>query len=360
MSSADSKRGREMSEAIISQGTRRLSTPAPVRFVHNDRFGASEAIASDNLDALFERRPDILASCAENGDFCWTVQTWCRLRDAGIGGIEIATEPAEGRVNLAKAKTLMRASPDADLFQVSIQADYPRVLWAQFHIQQNADQLCEDSALQYLWPQAGIRARDPARRSVERVAFFGRATGNLAASEEEWARLFAKEGLNFITRDAERWHDFSDVDIAIGVRSFGHARHSRKPANKMINAWIGRVPFIGGADSAFAQAGTAGIDHLLATTSDEVVMQAVRLAQDEALYRSLVEAGSAKATLFSVDRLVEQWTAMLEGPVSARYRQWAANPVREGNRVRALGLAQSGVELAKSAGRKILRRGYET
>ncbi|UOR16632.1 hypothetical protein [Qipengyuania aquimaris] len=348
-----------MSDCVVSSGSRPLVSPAPVRFVHNDRFGAAEAIASDDFDALLRDRPDILASFSENGDLCWTVQTWCRLRDAGFGGIEIATEPAEGRINLAKAKTLTRAGPRLGMFQVSIQADYPRVLWAQFHIQQNADLLCDDSAFQYLWPQAGIIPRDPSRDRVERVAFLGNVSGNLAASADEWTRLFAKRGLEFVARDPDRWHDFSDIDIAIGIRSFGHARQSRKPANKMINAWIGRVPFIGGSDSAFAQAGTAGIDHLLATTRDEVLAQVDRLANESDLYSSIVEAGSQKALEFTPERLVEQWTALLEGPVAARYRQWAAHPVRENNRLRALGVAQSGVELAKSVGRKVLRRGYE-
>lgn len=348
-----------MTDCVVSDGKRPLVSPEPVRFVHNDRFGAAEAIASDDFDALLRERPDILASFAENGDLCWTVQTWCSLRDAGFGGIEIASTPAEGRINIAKAKTLTRAGPRPHIFQVSIQADYPRVLWAQFHIQQNADLLCDDAAFQYLWPQAGIVPRDPARDKVERIAFLGNVSGNLAASEEEWTQLFADRGLGFVARAPDRWHDFSDIDVALGIRSFGHARHSRKPANKMINAWIGRVPFIGGSDSAFAQAGTAGIDHLLATTRDEVLTQVERLRSDSALYSSMVEAGRQKAEEFSTEKLVEQWVALLEGPVSARYRQWAAHPVREANRVRALGAAQSGVEFAKSVGRMVLRRDYE-
>ena len=350
---------RPMSDCIVSTGSRELATPVPVRFVHNDRFGAAEAIASDNLDELFEKRPDILASFAENGDLCWTVQTWCRLRDSGISGIEIATSPAEGRINLAKAKTLTRHGPHPQIFHVSIQAEYPRVLWAQFHIQQNADLLCDDGAFQFLWPQAGIIPRDRSRTAVRRVGFLGNASGNLAASDEEWTRLFAERGFEFVARGPERWHDFSDIDVAIGIRSFGNARHSRKPANKMINAWLGRVPFIGGADSAFAQAGTAGIDHLLATNRDELLRQVERLRDDEALYRSLVAAGSRKAAEFSVPHLAEQWTALLEGPVSARYRQWSAHRRSEASRVRAFGFAQSGIELAKAVGRKILRRGYE-
>lgn len=348
-----------MTGCTVSQGSRKLASSVPVRFVHNDRFGATQAIASDDFDTLLSQRPDILRSFAENGDLCWTVQTWCRLRDAGIGGIEIATEPAEGRINIAKSKTLSRTGSETGLFQVSIQADYPRVLWAQFHIQQNADLLCDDGALQYLWPQAGIIPRDPERVGVKRIGFLGSVDGNLASSEDEWRTLFAQRGLEFIARPPERWHDFSDIDVAIGLRSFGNARHSHKPANKMINAWIGGVPFVGGADSAFAQVGTAGIDHLLATNREELLTQVERLRSDAFLYQSIVSAGRQKAEAFSTEKLVEQWVALLEGPVSARYKQWAAHPVRERNRTLAFGAAQSAMDAAKRVGRKLLGRGYE-
>ena len=340
-----------MDKTVTSQGERQLETPVPVRFVHNDRFGAAEAIASDNLDALLAQRPEILRAFAENGDLCWTVQTWCRLRDMGVGGIEIATEPAQGRINLAKSKTLSRSGADPQLFQVSIQADYPRILWAQFHIQQNADLVCEDGALQYLWSQAGILARDSGREGVQRVGFLGKLDGNLAASADEWSALMEARGLEFVAREPERWHDFSDIDIAIGLRSFGQSRHSRKPANKLINAWLAGVPFIGGSDSAFAQIGTAGIDHLLAHSAEEAVSQVDRLCSNPQLYRELVEAGKRKADRFSNPRIASSWVGLLEGPIAARYRQWAAQLPREKRRVRLLGAAQGVVDAAKGAAR---------
>ena len=352
-------RRNDMSECTVTEGERELATPVPVRFVHNDRFGAAEAIASEDFSKLLAERPDIQSSFAENGDLCWTVQTWCRLRDLGVSGIEIATEPAEGRINLAKAKTLSRRGSDASLFQVSIQADYPRVLWAQFHVQQNADQLCEDSALQYLWPQAGIVPRDENRGGVKRVGFLGKLDGNLASSAEEWTRLLAERGLEFAARDPDRWHDFSDIDIAIGLRSFGTSRHSRKPANKLVNAWIAGVPFVGGNDSAFNQVGMAGFDHLVAHSSEEALSQIDRLRSDPALYDAMVEAGRQKARLFSIERLAAQWVAMIEGPIAARYREWEAHKPRERRRTMMLGSAQGAIDIAKSAGRMVLGRATE-
>ena len=348
-----------MSDYQVTQGDRRLDTPVPVRFVHNDRFGAAEAIAGDDFNALLAERPDILASFSENGDLAWTVQTWCRLRDFGVGGIEIATQPAAGRINLSKSKTLSRRGSDPDLFQVSIQADYPRILWAQFHIQQNADQLCEDSTFIYHWPQAGIVSRNADRTAVERVGFLGSLGGNLAAGEARWHEMLARRGLEFVARSPDRWHDFSDIDIAIGLRSFGYARHSRKPASKLVNAWLAGVPFIGGSDSAFSQVGTVGIDHLVAHNFEEALSQIDRLRSDPVLYAAIVAAGHARARRFSFERIAAQWVEMFEGPIAARYRQWEARLPAERRRTRVMSAAQRLLDTAKAGGRLVLGREVE-
>ncbi len=348
-----------LSDVHTTMGARALDTPVPVRFVHNDRYGAQEAIADDDFDALLASRDDIRASFSENGDLAWTVQTWCRLRDQGVGGIELATEPAAGRINLAKSKTLSRRGADTALFYVSIQADYPRILWAQFHIQQNADLLCEDGGLIHHWPQAGLIPRDPSRDTVERVGFLGNFTGNLAGSAEDWSSRLSAEGLDFVAHEPERWHDFSDIDVAIGLRSFGNRRHSRKPPSKLFNAWIAGVPFIGGSESAFAQVGTAGIDHLVAHTQDEAVAQIARIRNDSGLYADIVAAGHEKAQQYSFARIASQWVDLLEGPVAARYREWAAYPGREKRRTAALSAAQGTIDLGKFMARKLLGREVE-
>ena len=348
-----------MTAVIVSNGRYRMTTPVPVRFVHNDRFGAQEAIAADNFDQLLVERPDIISSFAENGDLCWTVQTFCRLREAGIGGSEIGTAPSPGRINLAKAKTLSRSGPSPGAFEVSIQADYPRILWAPFHIQQNLDLIGSDDALQYLWPQTQIRPRGAERSEVKRVGFFGKLSGNLVSNEAEWRRQLELRGFEFVAPPPDSWHDFSDIDVALAIRSFGTARHSHKPANKLINAWIAGVPFVGGSDSAFRQVGTAGVDHLLATTLPEALAQIERLRSDPKLYSQLAQAGRERARNFTVEQIAQQWVTMLEGPVAARYREWAAHPVAEARLHRRRLFAQSAVNGAKWIARKLLRREHE-
>ena len=348
-----------MSQPVVSAGQKSLNTPVPVRFVHNGRPGALEAAAANDFEGLLAARPEILRAFAENGDLCWTVQTFCRLREAGYGNIELATEPAHGRINLSKAKTLSRRGWMPGLFDVSIQADYPHVAWARFHIQQNRDLLGHHAAFVPLWPQPALKPRDPSRDSVRRVGFIGKVDGNLAGSAELWRNLLAAEGLEFVAPDPGDWHDLSTLDIVVALRGFDRRRHSAKPANKLVNAWRAGIPFIGGNDSAYAQAGRPGTDYLQAITPDEVLGQIARLRADPALYRSLVEHGRKSARAFSTDAIVSEWVSLLEGPVAQRYTSWEQHPRVERLSGQSLALAQASLDRAKALGRLLLRREFE-
>ena len=355
--------GREAAQGVaggvtVSRGTRTLDLPAPLRIVHMERDGWQKAVAAESFDALMARDPAALHAFSLNGDLLWTVQTWCRLREAGYGGIELAVQPAPGRINMAKSKVWSRLGRPAECFAVSIQADYPRVLWAQFHIQQNRDLVEADGAYQTLWPQAAIVPRDR-ERPVRRVGFLGKLDGNLALNEAEWTRLLAERGLEFVARPADQWNDFSDIDIALGIRDFSHRRHSHKPPNKLLNAWIAGVPFVGGRDSAFCQVGTPGEDYLRAITLEDALLALEHLRDDAALYHRLVEAGGRRAKAFSTPAIVREWVRNFEGPIALRYREWAAHRGKERVRSAALGAAQRAVDAAKAIGRTLLGREYE-
>lgn len=354
--------GAEMKAAggvTVSDGPHRLALPVPLRFVHMERKGWAEAVAAPDFDALMRASPTALEAFSLNGDLLWTAQTWCRLREAGYGGIELAARPAPGRINIAKSKVWSRLGRPRGCFAVSIQADYPRVRWAQCHIQQNRDLTAHGDLYQTLWPQAAIIPRDPARRQVRRVGFLGKADGNLALDEREWTAVLAARGFEFVARPPSRWHDFSDLDIALGIRDFTTRRHPHKPANKLLNAWIAGVPFVGGSDSAFADVGRPGRDYLRALTLDEALSAIERLRAEPRLYDALVTAGRTRAFAFSTAAIVDEWVANLEGPVAERYRAFAAAPRQEALRAALGGAAQHGIDTAKAAARMLLRRPYE-
>ncbi len=346
-------------DVTVSRGPKALDLPVPLRFVHMERPGWREAVAAEDFDELMQADPAARTAFALGGDLLWTVQTWCRLRGAGYGGIELAARPAPGRINLAKSKVWSRLGRPRDCFAVSIQADYPRIAWAQFHLQQNRDLVGPNGAYQTLWPQAAILPRDPARRAVRRVGFLGKVGGNLALGEGEWTRLLAGHGLEFVARPPERWHDFSDIDIALGIRDFSRRPHSSKPPNKLLNAWLAGVPFVGGTDSAFRQVGTPEVDYLRAASLDEAVAALIRLRDGADLRDRMVAAGRRQVAGFTAKAIIREWVANCEGPIARRYREWAANRGREAVRGHLTGAAQAALDSAKAVARTLLRRGYE-
>jgi len=236
------------------------------------------------------------AACAQ----CWIYQTWLHLRQAGIDVGLTHRLPNEGAVLAITGNLPPSWHPPHDLFVAGIVADglpHPR---AHLHIVQNAAHAkrLPRSTFMPLWPQPGLLPRDTARGGrMECVAFFG-DSGNAARelTDPDWQNeLHRATGVRFEIRGADRWHDYSDVDAVIAVRDFGGGRQLHKPATKLYNAWLAGVPFIGGADSAYAAEGQAGVDYLVARSPEDVIAHLKRLGSDQSLRTRLVENGRTKS-----------------------------------------------------------------
>lgn len=343
-------------EAAPATALRMLAASAPVRFVHGGGAEARAAVAASGFEQLLRTDADLRAAFARDGELSWIVQTFLRLREAGIGGIEIAESPSPHAINILSAFGPVPPPSVPDCFCAAIQADFPRLWWAQMNIQQNRAAGLPGDPFVTFWPQPGLIARDPERGGVKRAAFLGKVGGNLAWGEDRWRAALAPLGIEFIAPGPAEWHDFSRIDAAIGIRDFERRRWNNKPANKLINAWRAGVPFIGGADSAFVQTGEAGVDHLRAAGPGVVVEALVRLRDDPEQYARLVAAGRRQAARFTTQTLVEEWTALLEGPVEARYRRWLARPGYERARGAVLARADSVWRKVKAAARRVFPR----
>lgn len=57
--------------------------------------------------------------------------------------------------------------------------------------------------------------------------------------------------LTLVDRGAEFWSDCSDVDVVLGLRSFGRVKFDTKPPTKLINTWLAVALFIRGRDPAY-------------------------------------------------------------------------------------------------------------
>ncbi len=258
-----------------------------------------------------------------NGELSWSLQTYLLLRRAGCP-VTCSRDLVPECINLGHASSLDLLQPRSDAFVVSLQADFPRVAWANMHIVQNQLQARGETAHWIPhWPQPGLIGRDSSRDSVSCVAHAG-LVWMLAGTPEEWNRDLAPFGCEFRNLSAERWDNLSAVDILLAIRSFDHRTYRTKPPTKLLNAWQAGIPLVAGNDSAFTQIGTPGVDYLQVTSRKEAIIAIRRLKEDRALYKSIVEHGRRRAADYSRDRLINLWMELLTTQVSEQYRRWLA------------------------------------
>lgn len=273
------------------------------------------------------------AACAQ----CWIYQTWTALNAAGFSAQLTTHFPEEGIVVALAGNLAPGFRPPEGVFLVGVAADGLPHPSAQCHILQNRASLrfLREAVFMPLWPQPGLVARDPARgEQFQKVAFYGDPP-NLAPeiAEPAFAKRLAEDlHLDFEILPAPRWHDYSQTDCAIAIRSFSNKPYLTKPSTKMINAWLAGVPFLGGMDSAFASDGRPGANYLPCPDLATMLAHLKRLQSDPVFRASLVEAGHAASIDFSPARLTRRWIDFLENDARARARRW----LRSGRTSRAL------------------------
>lgn len=278
------------------------------------------------LDAYLKLKPEDGAKVFTRGDLNWCLQTYLMLSKYSDLELVCSNKIIPGTINLIHSDQLLELGGEPSDFIVCVRADYPARRWAHFHIVQNKNQLGPDSAFLPHWVQPGLIKRNSNRSGVKSAAYSGQVfNGNLAADESEWQRLLGPHGINFFTLTEGKWHDLSEVDVLIAVRSFDKKPHNTKPPTKLFSAWHAEIPFIGGYDSAFQQVGVPGTDYLLAENPDEVVSNVLRLSRDPELYAQLVKNGVEKAKLYTEETIAKTWENVLKDSVLQRYYRWKKN-----------------------------------
>ena len=333
---------------------RTLATPAPVNFVYLTPFDVDAARTSEDIDAFVagDTENRFLFS-GQRADLNMIAMTYFYLRAAGIDNVILSPEPQDGAINIMHSEHIRRAPPTSSQFTVCVQGDYPRRPQAQFHIVQNRDQLRDDDAVVWLWPQPGLLPRAASREDrFRRIGYLGQVEGNLAHDVACWQEKLRSLDLEFVAPPPDRWHDYRDIDAVVGVRRFARNPFPNKPPSKLVNAWFAGVPFIGGTDSAFRQVGHDGEDYL-EVRSEDGLMAALKLLRDRRDIRErIVNRGRESSVAFTKPALIERWCEVLQGPVTERYQRWRDNPRAETLRHSTRSAMHRGMELAKRAIRR--------
>jgi hypothetical protein len=264
-----------------------------------------------------------------NTHWHWTLQTYLWLRESGCPVRLSKGVPDEGIVVACRGLVPSDLRPGPGLFLVSINGDESPHPYAQINVMQNRIQtrLVSDSHYVPFWPQPGITGRDPARGDrFDSIAFFG-DDKNIAPElgGEDWSAFLASRGIQWHVRNAQsdRNTDFSDVDGVIGIRSFRRTGYIRKPASKLVNAWIAGSPAILGRELAFQEQRRNAADYVEVSTFAQTCEAIDRLAASPDLRRSMAANGLSRAREFTVPLITEAWRHLLFDVAQKSLARWS-------------------------------------
>jgi hypothetical protein len=275
------------------------------------------------------------------GIYTWTIQTYLRLKQAGLPCFLVDKIPEEGIVFVHRNLLTRYHStfkPGQKLLLVNLKAELLPFPSAQIQVVQNPTEVQQVYNSYYLphWTQPGLIARDKYRREkFKNIAFFGHQN-NLAPElrSSNWQEQLNQLGLNWlpiINQNAwndyqslnSNWNDYSQIDAVVAVRSFGKNNiYNNKPATKLYNAWLAGVPAILGYESAYRAEGNPNQDYLEVTTLDELLSALVRLKQDIKLRQLIIQNGYQKAEAFNSEVFTQRWCDFIENVVIPAYQRW--------------------------------------
>ncbi len=286
--------------------------------------------------------------CDYAGPYNWTVQTYIYLKTYGFPCQLTASLPEEGIIITHSDFLPIFLKPSAKQFIVEIKPDrYLRCVFSNFVIVQNRHDPFYSGVRRFLiksafvnyWPQPGLIPRDPGRGDrFENICFMGNPEQFLQENDVLESEV-KKLGLNWRMMPREKWHDYSEVDAIIAVRQtdFATSNHKRvpatlctkrKPAAKLINAWLAGVPAILSPDIAFEDIRRTELDYLRAKNIPEIVENLKLLMSDPLLRSKMTENGKKRSVEFKLEESVKAWIEIIEKQIIPEYTSWKKFPLK--------------------------------
>lgn len=262
------------------------------------------------------------------GRFNWVAQSWLVLRQFREG-LTLGTAPAPGRVNFGHVMFWREHRARVGEFRVSVRADYHRMFDVDFEILQNpVAPLGPNQAYLPYWPVPGVKPRDPARRGLRSVAYAGRIGPlNLAGDLAKGSGLLP-DGIEMRIIPPDQWHDLSQVDALLAIRTFDKRPHLMKPPSKLFSAWRANIPMIGGYDSAFSAVGSPGHDYIRVASAKDLTSALQRLRDDPLFYDSIVKKGSERLSSITHEVIAKHWFQTFDTKISESYERWRARRMK--------------------------------
>jgi len=263
------------------------------------------------------------------GPYHWILQTYLRLRQHGFPCRFARQMPPTGVVIAHHNHLPENLRPSPNRLVVSALVDKPasQAKVCDLYVVHNRLQERQDPGRSFYipsWPQVGLipRSRERGTR-FENAAFFGYPRQLPAELKSDaFRQRLLSAGLAWQMREQTHWHDFSDIDVIVAVRTLGTSQsHPNKSVLKLVNAWLAEVPAILGYESAFREVGRRNKDYIEARTPDEILHAVQQLKSNIEFRNMLVENGKARAAEFAAESVLERWQTFLAHVAIPQYRK---------------------------------------
>ncbi|MER9200799.1 hypothetical protein NKH74_16500 [Mesorhizobium sp. M0933] len=258
------------------------------------------------------------------GHFNWVAQSWLVLRQFRPG-LTIGTDVRPGVINFGHSLLWRNVGPRIGEFRVGARADFPRLFDVDFEVLQNpAVSVSAKQAYLPYWPVPGQIERDSSRNGLRTIAYAGRIGKVNLAGEILSGDWFGPKlnGLQFKIVPPDKWHDMSEIDLLVAIRSFDRCVYPGKPPSKLFNAWRSSIPLLAGYDNAFSAVGQPNVDYVRIGSQPEFLQSLTQLREDSIFYERIVAAGRARAQEVSHERIAECWLDVIDQRIVPAYKHW--------------------------------------
>lgn len=225
-------------------------------------------------------------------------------------------------------------------YLVCWQQDHMRTDYAHCHIVMNTNQVNASAlsiydryllpgprhCLHYL-PEPSLQPRfrhNPDK--FQTVGYLG-ARKNLLPTLQtnEWVSLLKSNGLLFrVFDEPSQRSNYGMIDAIMAVRPSG--MQDQKSPHKLWNAWRAGVPAILGPEPGFRDYKQTELDYIEVSNADEAFQALIRLRDNPALRRAMIENGFQRMHECSVETIIGRWKDFIEGPLQVYANDWFHGP----------------------------------
>lgn len=255
------------------------------------------------------------------GKINWVLRSYFEMRKM-LENVTISEDAEPGIINFSHSQNWFGRSRVGE-FRVGVRADYFRVYDIDYEVVQNKNQATNRLKRVYLpyWPVPHVIPRNKSRLKIENIVYSGRPGGrNLGQFEHSptLKNFLNKNHLNFLKKKPTSWHEHSNTDLMIAIRSLDKSFYNEKPASKLFLSYRTGVPLITGYDSAYSQHGVPGRSFLPVSSENELISVLDELINTP-LYKNIVDATEMFNKTYSDSWFQKTWFEAFQVEIMGAY-----------------------------------------